>query len=152
MNNEKKKNGSVSVRVTATDVFIIIAAAILLLLIVRFVFLTDANDEAYDISYVIKLSGVRDEFSDKLKAGDALYLVSNGVKVGTVTACESTASVLDKTGQVVPGKSDIYVTVEVKSSEADRINVSGCDILVEGQYAMRSANFSFECVCVSIGK
>lgn len=95
---------------------------------------------------------MRDEFSDKLKAGDALYLVSNGVKVGTVTACESTASVLDKTGQVVPGKSDIYVTVEVKSSEADRINVSGCDILVEGQYAMRSANFSFECVCVSIGK
>lgn len=152
MTNGKKKNGSVSVRVTATDVFIIIAAVLLLLLIVRFVFLTDANDEAYDISYVVKISGVRDEFSDKLKAGDAIYLAANGVKVGTVTACESTASVLDKTGQVVPGRSDIYVTVEVKSSEADRISVSGCNIVVEGAYSMRSASFSFECVCVSIGK
>lgn len=152
MNNEKKKNEKAAVRVTVADVIVLLFVAVLILLAVKYVFSTDANDETYDISYVIKISEVRDELADKLKAGDTLYLSSNGLAVGTVTACESTSAVLDKTGQTVPGHSDLYVTVTVKSSEAERIMISGCNITVEGEYSMRSTDFSFECVCVSVGK
>lgn len=153
MNNGKKKKNSESLRITVTavDVLIMIAALLLCLLAVRYVFSTDADDEAYEVSYVIKLSEVRDEFADKIAAGDVLYLSSNGVEIGTVKACEVTVAVRDKTGQHVPGRSDIYVTVEALSSDPETVSISGCDIFVEGEYSVRTADFSFECVCISIG-
>lgn len=154
MNNGKKKNSAESrrIKVTAVDVLIIAAAVLVCLLAVRYVFSTEADDEVYEVSYVIKISEVRDEFADKLSAGDVIYIASNGIEVGTVKACEITSAVREKTGQTVPGRSDIYVTVEALSSEPGKISISGCDILVEGEYSMRSADFSFECVCISVGK
>ncbi len=147
-----KKNDRPRVTVTAIDVLIVIALAVLAVFAVRYVFSDGTGDEAYEVSYVLKISEVRDELADKLASGDMLYLFENGECVGTVVAREVTVAVREKTGQLVQGRSDIYVTVEVMSSEPESVNVSGTEIFVEGEYSMRSTDFSFECVCISVGK
>ncbi len=150
----KKNKDADAVRVTITVVDVLLIAALVLIAVfaVRYVFSTDTDDETYSVSYVVKISEVRDELADKLATGDVLYFTENGESVGTVVASEATVAVREKTGQLVPGRSDIYVTVEVQSSEPESVKVSGCEILVEGKYSMRTTDFSFECVCISVGK
>ncbi len=152
MNYKKERSDAENRRIgiTLIDVLIFVIIALVAVLAYRFVF-TDTETEEYDVSYVIKVTEVRAEFSDRIAAGDEVYSY-DGVYMGTVRACEVASAVSALTGQTIPGMYDLYVTVEAESADADEIVISGSTIKVEGKYSFRTVNFAFEGVCIDTGK
>lgn len=152
MNYKKEKDGAAKRRIGITLVDVLVFALILFVCILayRFIF-TETDGETYGVSYVIKVSEVRDELSDRITVGDEVYS-SDGVYMGRVRACEVTASLSPLSGQSIPGLYDLYVTIEAESSAPDEVLVGGNSVKVEGEYSLRTTGFSFSGVCISIGK
>lgn len=149
---KKEKDGTAKKRIgiTLVDVLILVLIVFLCVVAYRFVF-TETEDEAYTVSYVIKVTEVRDELSDRITVGDEVY-TDGGVYMGRVRAYEVTGAVSALNGQTIPGLYDLYVTVEAESSDPDEVLINGISVKVEGEYSLRTAEFSFGGVCISIGK
>ncbi len=153
MNVKNEKSGAKHrIGITAVDVLILVIILAVGVFAYQIIFTSDTDTESYPIDYVIKVSAVRDELSDRVNIGDKVFLWEDNAEVGAVKAYEVTASVLPETGQTLPGLYDLYITVTAGSASSDRIYVSGHNITVEGEYSMRTNSFFFDGICISINK
>ena len=132
--------------VTAADLVIFILILLVGLFIYRYAFAGSAED-TFEIDYVVKVSAIRNELSDRIAVGDAVYS-SNGDYMGRVSAYQVRAAVLETTGQTLPDCSDLYITIEAQASGSG--NVSGYEIYAERELEMYTTGLSFHGVCIRV--
>ena len=133
--------------ITAVDVIILVSLIFFGYLIYRTAF-ANTHADTYEIDYVVKVSSVRSELSDRIANGDEVYSME-GEYMGRVTAYEARTSVLPS-GQTMPGCSDLYITIEAQAT-GDGV-VAGSEIYVEGEYELYTPGLYFKCVCISVKK
>ena len=139
---EKEKNRTP----TAADLVIIILIIALGFIVYRYAFASSGED-TFEIDYTVKVSAIRSELSDKVKAGDDVYS-SDGAYMGRVISCSPVTAVLGTTGQTLPGMSDLYITIEAEAT-GDRV-VGWYEIYAERELELYTAGLYFECVCISV--
>ncbi len=135
-------------RVSVTAVDLIIIAALLLtgFFTYRYVF-SDPVGETFELDYVVKVSAVRSELSEKIAVGDEVYS-EDGAYMGRVTAYESRGAVMGTTGQTIPDRSDLQITIEAVADSGGL--VSGNEIYVGRELSMYTTGLFFEGVCISV--
>ncbi|NLM56300.1 MAG: DUF4330 family protein [Clostridiales bacterium] len=152
-----RKNGvggasSKSIRITIVDVIIIITAAVFIAMLIHYTFARDNSGDGYIIQYVVKVAGVRDELSDRITVGDAVYNMEDSLPMGTVTAFSREAST-DEKGRTIPGMMDLYVTIEANARPYGVGSaVSGHVIYAEGWLELRTSKFYFGGVCIDVSR
>lgn len=152
MNNRIKESSTKKrIGITLFDVLLTIIIIAVGVLVYEFVLTDSTLDDTYSVVYVIKVAEVRDELTDRVAVGDEVF-TTDGTFMGNVKAYEVTASRSALTGQIIPGRYDLYVTITAESSSPDEAIVSGYEVLVEREYSLRTDNFSFSGVCISVGK
>ncbi len=153
MNNGIKESGAAKKRIGITlfDVLLFVLIIAVGVLVYEFVLTDSTLDDTYAVSYVIRAVEVRDELTDRVAVGDQVFS-TDGTFMGNVKAYEVTASRSALTGQLIPGRYDLYITISAESSSPDEAIVSGYEVLVESEYSLRTDNFSFSGVCISVGK
>lgn len=132
--------------VTAADLIIIILLAALVMLVYRYAF-TSPGEDTFGIDYTVKVSAVRSELSDKVKAGDDVYS-DDGAYMGRVVSCSPVTAVLGTTGQTIPGMYDLYITIEAEAN-GDGL-VGWQEVYAEREMTLYTAGFYFEGVCISV--
>ncbi len=132
--------------VTAADVIIIAALLLLGFLAYRYVY-SGPDEETFELDYVVKVSSIRSELSERIAVGDEVYS-ADGAYMGRVTAYESRGAVLGTTGQTVPDRSDLYITIEA-SADSDGL-VSGHEVYVERELSLYTTGLSFDGICISV--
>ncbi len=152
MNNRIKDSSTKKrIGITLFDVLLTIIIIAVGVLVYEFVLTDSTLDDTYSVVYVIKVAEVRDELTDRVVVGDEVF-TTDGTFMGNVKAYEVTASRSALTGQIIPGRYDLYITITAESSSPDEAIVSGYEVLVESEYSLRTDNFSFSGVCISVGK
>lgn len=141
MKGEKKR-----LAVTAADLVIVIVLLALAFFTYEYVF-EGSEADTFELDYVVKVSAIRSELADRITVGDEVYSV-DGAYMGRVTAYEARAAVLGTTGQTLPDRSDLYITIEVEAEEGRY--VSGVRIYVECELQMFTKGLSFEGVCINV--
>lgn len=139
MNREK-------IRVTAVDLVIVLVLLLAVFLAYRYVYSGPA-EETFELDYVVKVSGIRSELAQKISVGDDVYS-TDGEYMGRVTAYEPRGAVLGTTGQSLPDRSDLYITIEAQA-DGDGL-VSGHEIYVERELELYTTGLSFECICINV--
>lgn len=141
-----------SVRITIADVVIILTAAVFIAMLIHYTFAKDDGADGYTIQYVVKVTGVRDELSDRITVGDAVYNMEDSLPMGTVTAFSREAST-DEKGRTIPGMMDLYVTIEASARPYSVGSaVSGHMIYAEGRLELRTSKFYFGGVCIDVSR
>lgn len=141
MKGEKKR-----LAVTAADLVIVIALVALVFFTYEYVF-AGSSEDTFELDYVVKVSSIRSELADRISVGDEVYS-ADGVYMGRVTAYEARTAVLGTTGQTLPDRSDLYITIEAEASDGGY--VSGHRIYAECELRMFTAGLSFEGVCINV--
>jgi hypothetical protein len=140
------------VRISVADIVIIITVAVFVAMLIHFTFAKDDGTDGYIIQYVVKVTGVRDELSDRITVGDAVYNMEDNLPMGTVTAFSREASV-DEKGRTIPGMMDLYVTIEASARPYGVGSaVSGHMIYAEGHLELRTSKFYFAGVCIDVSR
>ena len=141
MKTEKKRFA-----VTVADLVILILILLVGFFIYRYAF-AGAGDDTFEIDYVVKVSAIRTELSDRIAVGDEVYS-RDGDYMGRVSAYQVRAAVLETTGQTLPDCSDLYITIEAQASGDG--NVSGYEIYAERELSLYTTGLSFEGVCIRV--
>lgn len=136
--------------VTAADLVIILLIAVLIAVVYRYAF-AETGDGGVNIDYTVKVSGVRAELSDRIKAGDEVYS-TDGVYMGKVVSSSPAAAVLEQTGQSLPGLYDLYITIEATANgdEASGWKIGWQEIFVEREMELYTPGLRFDGVCISV--
>ena len=141
MGAEKKR-----LSVTAADLVIVIILYLFGFFTYENVFI-GPSEETYAVEYVVKVSAIRAELSDRISVGDDVYS-ADGSYMGSVTAYERRDAVLGTTGQTLPGVSDLYITIGAQADENGF--VSGYEIYAERELELYTTGLSFDCVCIRV--
>ncbi|MCD7748043.1 MAG: DUF4330 domain-containing protein [Firmicutes bacterium] len=138
-------------RVTAADVVIIALAVIIAVGLYAYLFGGISVGETEEITFVLRVESVREEFTDRISVGDGVYRASDGEYIGTVSAYE-----IQNSSASEPDKSDLYVTITATAEVGDDgiCVISGTKILSgsDYRYELRTTDFYFEGGIVSITK
>lgn len=128
------------------------------------------DGQAVKLRYVVKVAELREELDDRITNGDAVYDASGLYHIGTVIGSQSepsayfsssvTETVLGSAGEsyeapvssVIPGKVDLFVTVETDAllMEDGRYYVDGRVVCVGTFFSLMTQHFFGEGYCVSI--
>ncbi len=145
---EKTKSDRARFPFTAADLVIIAVIVLFGFFIYRYAF-AGAGGDTFEIDYVVKVSAVRSELADRIAAGDTVF-AEDGTTLGRVTAYEKRNAVLGSTGQTLPNRFDLYITVEAEMDETGL--VAGHEIYAEKELVLHTSEFLFEGVCINVRK
>lgn len=136
--------------VTAADLVILILIVILGAVVYRYAFASH-DEGSVDIDYTVKVSAVRSELADRIKAGDEVYS-TDGAYMGRVVSSSPATAVLEKTGQSMPGLYDLYITIEASATgdETAGWRIGWQEIYVERELELYTPGLRFGGVCISV--
>ena len=137
-------------RINAVD----IAVIILLLLSAAFLLhrYYPSNPDApekFDIVFYLRIEGLSQSFSDKIKAGDKVMNFDDGAGLGTVSDISSLTP--DSSLAEDEGPDILYVTVKATAERADKgYLVNGTNISVGNEIGLRFPDLYCESRCVGV--
>ncbi len=140
------KEGKKGLPISVTDFVIIALIAVLCFFVYKYVF-SAPPEETYNIDYVVKVSEIRSELSDRISVGDLVY-GENGAFMGRVTATSAVAAVKGSTGKTIPDRTDLYITIEADADSDGE--VAGHRIYAEREMELYTPGLYFNGVCISV--
>lgn len=146
------KDGRIGGKISVIDIIVILICVLVVIAVgVKFGGgnVNDSQTDLQDITYTVKVPGIRQGSVDSFKVGDQLYIFQNGDAIGEITGLKSEpakAQIMTDDGEWVEGpvedRFDLYLTVKGKAAEngghvyanrVDELNVNS-DIKMATKY------------------
>ncbi len=142
MRGEKKRTAF-----TAADVVIVVLLLLLGFFIYRYTF-ADTSGDGAETEYVVRVSAIRTELSDRVSADDEVYS-KDGEFMGRVISCTAAAAIDPETGRQLPDQwTDLYITIDALADGDGK--VSGMKIAAERELELYTKGLFFKGVVVNV--